>query len=263
MITIQHETIAEIPTLHVVKADLSTQARPTVFFLHGYTSAKEHNLHYAYLLADKGFRVLLPEALHHGEREQELVGKERDLSFWNIVIQSIKELELLKNHFVAQGLTIELQIGVMGTSMGAITTYGALTQYPWIHTAVSLMGTAYYQAFAEGQLEMLSKSGIEWSDEAKNKALSSLETYDLSKQIEKLAGRPLMIWHGERDQVVPYRFSPSFYQLIQKQYEEQPEKLLFISDSRADHKVSREAVLMSVEWFETHLLKDKIGVSHA
>ena len=29
------------------------KALPLVFFIHGFTSAKEHNLHFAYLLAEK------------------------------------------------------------------------------------------------------------------------------------------------------------------------------------------------------------------
>ena len=154
MIIVEKETMVEIPTLHVVEADLKDLSDiPTVFFLHGFTSAKEHNLHVAYLLAEQGIRVILPDALHHGEREDDVSNNEKKLalSFWEIVLTSIGELSALKELLVESGRADRNRIGVIGTSMGAITTLGALSQYPWIQSAVSLMGTAYYQQFAKAQ----------------------------------------------------------------------------------------------------------------
>ena len=98
MIIVEKETMVEIPTLHVVEADLKDLSDiPTVFFLHGFTSAKEHNLHVAYLLAEQGIRVILPDALHHGEREDDVSNNEKKLalSFWEIVLTSIGELILI------------------------------------------------------------------------------------------------------------------------------------------------------------------------
>ena len=51
---------------------LKTKKYLLSIFLHGFTSAKEHNLHYAYNLAKKGIRVLLPDAHLHGVREENL-----------------------------------------------------------------------------------------------------------------------------------------------------------------------------------------------
>ncbi len=70
MIQIENQTVSGIPFLHIVKEENRHRAVPLVIFIHGFRSAKEHNLHIAYLLAEKGFRAVLPEALHHGEREK-------------------------------------------------------------------------------------------------------------------------------------------------------------------------------------------------
>lgn len=70
MVIVENHLINRIPLLHIVKKDAQLETLPFIIFSHGFTSAKEHNLHYAYLLAEKGFRVILPEALYHGEREQ-------------------------------------------------------------------------------------------------------------------------------------------------------------------------------------------------
>lgn len=255
---IKNETIAAVPTLHVVKADSHEKKLPTIFFFHGYTSAKEHNLHVAYLLAEKGFRVLLPDALHHGEREQQLTGSERDFSFWEIVLTSIKELEQIKMVLERRGVLAENRLGVIGTSMGAITMYGALAKYEWIKTAASFMGTAYYEAFAMAQMTMIEEKGIQVEIKEKELVLNQIRPYDLSTQLDKLAGRPLFIWHGKEDQVVPYPFSEQLYHDLVGGYEYAPEDLQFLTEERTDHKVSRLAVLRSVEWFENHLLSSQV-----
>ncbi|GAE31194.1 esterase [Halalkalibacter hemicellulosilyticus] len=255
MIFINNETIGGVPTLHVVDREKEQAKLPTIFFLHGFTSAKEHNLHIAYMLATKGFRVLLPDAIYHGERQK--TEQNRDLKFWEIVLTSIHELELLKEYMVTNELGND-QIGVIGTSMGAITMYGALARYPWITSAVSFMGTAYYQVFLEEQLKMLETKGVDLHD-LRHQVLHQIKPYDLTVQLERLNGRPLMIWHGKEDQVVPYPFSEKLYGELEKYYEEHPHRLKFVAEDRVDHKVSRQAVLSSVEWFEQHLLKDQIS----
>ena len=65
---IQREKWGNIPVLHMYNETMS-ETTSTVFFLHGHLSAKEHNLHYAYQLVKQGIRVILPDAIYHGERD--------------------------------------------------------------------------------------------------------------------------------------------------------------------------------------------------
>lgn len=253
MITIQNEQVATIPTLHVVHYERMNETLPTIFFLHGLTSAKEHNLHVAYLLAEKGFRIFLPDALHHGEREEAMKGKERERLFWEIVQTSIKELDELKTTLEDKGIIAHDRIGVIGTSMGAITMYGALATYDWIKTAVSFMGTAYYEHFANSHVKMLQDQGVQLDDEEIDQLLSHLKRYDLTKQLEKTANRPLFIWHGKEDRVVPYTYSEQLYDELLPHYKNDRDKLLFVREEHVAHKVSREAILRAVKWFNEHL----------
>jgi uncharacterized protein len=255
MIVIEKSYIGNIPYLHLVKEEERNQPLPLCFFIHGFTSAKEHNLHYAYYLAEKGFRVVLPDCLEHGERATGKTEDELGGVFWKIVLNSIHELSLLKGHFEEKGLLIDNGIGVAGTSMGGIVTLGALTQYDWISSAVSLMGNPSYVKFAKAQLAHLKSAGYElpFSEEEVKAILDELSKYDLSLQPEKLNGRPLMFWHGRKDKVVPFHLTEEFYRAILPAYEGNEENILFIADDKADHKVSREGVMKLVEWFEKHL----------
>ena len=255
MIIIENKKYAEIPALHIVKNQLKDEALPLILFVHGFGSAKEHNLHYAYLYAEQGFRVLLPEADYHGERDRGIDDHEMDFKFWDIVVNEIKELQIIKDELLNQGQIDEARIGVAGTSMGGIVTLGALTQYPWIKAAVSLMGSPYYEEFCRGQIEELKRHDIElpFSDAELEEKYAELRKYDLSMQPEKVNGRPLFFWHGEKDKMVPFKYTYEFYQKIKPLYKGKEENLSFIADTRADHKVTREGLLASVEWFKKHL----------
>ncbi|WYP25343.1 esterase [Alkalihalobacillus sp. FSL W8-0930] len=255
MISIVREQVDDIPLLHVAKESLHQQSnQPVVFFFHGLTSAKDQNLHIAYQLAQKGFRVILPDALHHGEREAGVTGMQRTILLWDIVMNSIQELDKLKDHFIARGLIDPSRIGVAGTSMGGITTYGALSQYEWIQSAVSLMGSAYYEHFATMQIEHIGRQGFQVPEVHVNETLAKLRTFDLSTQLHKLNGRPLMIWHGEADQVVPARYSTTLYNELLHDYEHFPERLALYTEKETGHAVSRKALFQLTDWFTSHLL---------
>lgn len=251
MIYVEHIDISGIPVLHLVKRDLSEKALPLVMFIHGFTSAKEHNLHYAYLLAEKGHRVILPDVLYHGEREQGYNESELSLRFWEIVLHTISEISILKDELEQEGLIDASRIGLAGTSMGGIVTLGALSNYKWIKAAVSLMGMPYYEKFAEMQIHHLKQKGVKIPlDETEIAQLfSQIKEYDLSAQPEKLNERPLLFWHGVKDQTVPYAPAHQFFESLRPMYSGCPERLKFITDQKAGHKVSREGLLSTVEWF--------------
>lgn len=251
MIYVEHKEISGIPVLHLVKKDLSQKALPLVMFIHGFTSAKEHNLHYAYLLAEKGHRVILPDVLYHGEREKGFNEAELSLRFWEIVLHTIGEINILKDELEQEGLIEAGRIGLAGTSMGGIVTLGALSTYQWIKAAVSLMGMPYYEKFAEMQINHLKHKGVKipLNETEIAQLFSQIKEVDLSAQPEKLNERPLLFWHGVKDQTVPYAPAHQFYENVRPLYSSSPERLKFITDQKAGHKVSREGLLATVEWF--------------
>ncbi|WP_409304631.1 prolyl oligopeptidase family serine peptidase [Peribacillus sp. SCS-155] len=255
MIIIEKELVNDIPILHVAQQEQSNETLPLIIFHHGFTSAKEHNLHYAYLMAEKGFRVVLPDALLHGEREKDFSESRLMMHFWEIVIRSINDLEVIKEEFLSRKLADSSKIGVAGTSMGGIITLGALATHDWIAAAVSLMGNPAYVAYARQQIEALKKFNVNVSLTEKEieRQLDYISEYDLSMQREKLAGRPLLFWHGAKDPIVPSTGAQDFYELIKPDYEQYKDKLSFILDQGAGHKVSREGVLQTAEWFDRHL----------
>lgn len=254
MIGIYQEPIEGIPCLHVVDQKYAGEERPTVIYFHGFTSAKEQNLPIAYLLAEKGFRVLLPEALHHGERNGGLSDDKRQLAFFEIVLKNIRELDIIRKYLLEHNLLEENALGVAGTSMGGITTSAALVKYSWVNAAAVMMGTPKLQTYANQLLQYVEKNGkTPFTQEDLDDLFEQLAELDLSAHIESLRERPLMFWHGEKDKVVPFEQSHSFYQTVKPVYKNK-NHLQFIGEKGREHKVSVPAMHHAAEWFERHLL---------
>ncbi|MFC4559286.1 alpha/beta fold hydrolase [Virgibacillus kekensis] len=253
MIGVYHHKLKTIPGLIVVDSEKENQPLPTVTYFHGFTSAKEHNLPLAFLLAEKGFRVVLPDSMYHGEREVEISAIKKQISFWDIVMENIKEVKDVRDALDEEGLLLDGRFGLAGTSMGGITTAAALTQYPWVKAAGVLMGSPKITTYAKTLVNSFKKMGdLPVSDEVIDQLYVQLGYYDLSIQPEKLQERPLFFWHGENDAVVPFDHSYTFYEDAKELYKNK-ENIRFIKESNCDHKVSRFAILETVKWFEKHL----------
>jgi fermentation-respiration switch protein FrsA (DUF1100 family) len=252
---VEREQWGGIPLLHVATDENFEKQVPVVFFLHGHTSAKEHNLHYAYNLAEKGLRVILPDAILHGERSEEVDDVQITLRFWEIVLTSLEELKVLKEETVKRGYASEGKIGVAGTSMGGITTLGALKLYPWINAAAVMMGAPGYVQLAKAQIKQYESRGFKlpMTAEEREKIFAALEYVDLTKHLQTLNQRPLFFWHGEQDPTVPFEPTYNFYEAIREDYQEVPKRLHFIREANAGHAVSRKGMLASVDWLADHL----------
>lgn len=238
--------------MHVVKQQIENEPLPVVIFIHGFESIKERNLQYAYMLAEKGIRVILPDALFHGERAEL---KNLHLEFWNIILTTIHELQEIKEELVTRNLVDEARIGIAGTSMGGVITLGAMVKYEWIKAAVSLMGNPAYVNFAQIQLETFKKNNVSipFTEKQIENIFHILQEYDATLNLHKWHYRPLLFWHGKRDETVPYQSAYQFYQLLKEEYEERLIPLDFILDDKAGHAVPNQGVIATIEWFNEHL----------
>jgi|SRR5690625_4040986 len=253
MIQLHKETIGDIHLLHMVKAENANTPLPTVIYFHGFNGEKESSLTPAYKMVEKGLRVILPDSKFHGEREGDVKPREKDLAFWEIVIQNITELEVIKDYFVSNGLTDKDRIGVGGTSMGGITTYAALAQHQWIKTGAVLMGTPKVSEYARQLIDRFNASHKEQIKEMDVKEpLKLLEQFDLTLHPEKLNHRPLFIWHGVKDNIVPVSLTDEFYEQI-KDYYESDNDLSYIREENRMHHLSKLSMVKTAEWFSKQL----------
>lgn len=251
MISIQKLNLNGIPTLKIEKDNLSGQPLPLVLFWHGVTSVKERNLYYGYLLAEEGFRVIMPDALMHGERRTMQSEAERQAAFFQIVLNSIKETKEIRQYCEEQNWMADGQFSLAGTSMGAIITLAALTEIEGIQSAVALMGTPYLVGFARHMLTQIQEAGmaLPYTDSEIDTIIDGLVPYDLSRHPEKIRQTPLLFWHGKKDPIVPYSQSRLFYDSFKN---DDDMLIKFMGDQEAGHVVTQEGALALRDWFVTH-----------
>ncbi|WP_181349156.1 prolyl oligopeptidase family serine peptidase [Thalassobacillus sp. CUG 92003] len=254
MIGIYQEKLEDIPVLIVVDSSKEGQPLPVFTYYHGFTSAKEHSLVQAFMLAQKGYRVVLPDSILHGVRDEEINHQELQFKFWEIVDQNLLDIQTIYEALQERQLILQQRFGLGGTSMGGITTAAALTMYPFIKVAAVMMGSPKPVDFAEKMIQDVKKTGIELpiTDEQLQELYATLNEVDLSKQIDKLYGRPIFFWHGDADSVVPFEHAYDFYNEAISHYKN-PENIRFLREVGQDHKVSRFAMLEFANWVEMHL----------
>ncbi|SHF15455.1 hypothetical protein SAMN02745249_01925 [Atopostipes suicloacalis DSM 15692] len=251
MITLKHDIVSDVPLIELFEEGKENEQLPVVVFYHGWESRKERVLEYGYYLAENGFRALLPEALNHGERKIEKNAAQDPMNFWEIVSKNVQELPDILDEYIKTNKIDAERIGISGLSMGGITTNAALTQYDWIKSAAVLMGTPSPIAFTEWLLKnykINGSSAYEFLDqELINLRLKELEPISLDLQPEKIANRPLYIWHGEADPIVPTHLTHSFFEEVAKEPYGKNIELEF--SEKVGHEVPQEIIFKMVEHF--------------
>lgn len=208
----KRRTIGNVPVLEVVPKDMEFEPLPLVIYYHGWETSKELALTPARKIARYNIRVVLPDAMFHGERRVNERSSVPSMTFWSTIQHNLSEFYLLKHFFNKRELILDNKIGVGGFSMGGMTTSGLLTKHADIKAAAILMGTPSYQGFIDRVVEAAStfKQGIPYDLE---ELLSWTKNYDLNTQPEILDGRPLYFWHGTEDVKIPYSASRDFYDI--------------------------------------------------
>ncbi|PZL75571.1 S9 family serine peptidase [Enterococcus plantarum] len=249
-IIIRHRYIKKIPVLEVVSEENKNSMLPLVIYYHGWQSAKELSLTQARKLAKKGIRVILPDAMNHGERKTGPISPIPSVTFWSSIQYNVIEFAQLVRHFEKQELIEDGKIGVGGVSMGGITTCALLTQHPEIKTAACMMGTPAPQKYIERVMERASEMEF-FVPKDLPLLLSWVANYDLSMAPETLAERPVLFWHGTKDPKIPYEDVADFYQMIEdKPYAKESK---FMTGEGEGHLVKGEMMDVVAVFFEKEL----------
>lgn len=244
-LSIEEHILGTIPVLEVVPEDKKHERLPLIIYYHGWQSQKELTLTQGRYLAREGFRVLLPDALNHGKRKMPMTDIP-SLTFWQSIHTNLFEFGYLVDTLQKRGL-VDDQIGVGGLSMGGMTTTALLTNHPEIKAAACVMGSPKLVSYRERIFKHASQLDRFFPHDY-NHLLNWIPEYDLSLQPEKIAGRPLLFWHGIRDEVVPYDHVVEFME-----ENKDLENIQFIEEDE-DHLVKPETMAKITKFFVESLL---------
>lgn len=244
-IIIKQYHFKHIPYLMVVDDAKINDILPTIFIYHGWTNSKDEQLIDAYEIAKQGFRAVVPDVCGHGERHETIAEKD----FFDIVIQTVKELKDLADNLIEQGLVDQHRIAVTGMSMGGIITCAALAQYPWIKTAAVLMGSPTLVTFLDYLVDKANEEQLATlPDNILPQLQQQLKMYDLSQHLNMIHHKPIFFWHDRIDRVVPYKLTANFIKNV-----EHETNITFVKTAGRGHRVKHDIKLLVAQFFLEHL----------
>ena len=249
MIEIETRQLAGIPVLHSVPAGKRECSLPCIIFYHGFTSSSLVYSYFAVALAQAGFRVVMPDAPDHGARfTSDAQG--RMYRFWHILQQSMQEFATLRAALVAENWLSDERLAVGGASMGGMTALGVMARHPEVKCVASLMGSGYFTHLAQTLFPPLRVQTPEQQAEF-DAVIAPLAEWDVTHQLQRLADRPLLLWHGQDDDVVPVVETFRLQQaLIQAGLDS---NLTCLWEAGVRHRITPEALAATVTFFRQHL----------
>ncbi len=217
---------------------------PTIVYYHGWHSSKEFKKFQAMAIASFGYQLIVPDALYHGERNaidhDDPQNIERYL--WEIILQSVNESGKFIERVVKNHEADPTRIGVMGSSMGAITAGGVFVENIDLKCLVGFNGTFTWK-------EAIKRNHLPTSLNDKD----LIEYYDPMSNRDKIRERAISILHGVDDTSVPINTQRLFYNKMLSFYSKNPGKFELIEYSKIDHKITTGMLEGTITWFKKHL----------
>lgn len=230
----------------------SPQPMPLVFIYHGFDSRKERKLQHAYIMAQRGFFVVMPDAVRHGEREDStfaaLAYTEKAEFLFDIVTETAAEIDSLLQHYSQSSIIDSARCGVAGTSMGGMILYEYLAQNgaDRISAGVSIISTPDFGSIIDHSLE-------ENPDFYKAYSQTKIERVKASQplsKVRKLKDFPLLMVNAEDDPIMPIRQVRTFYDELKRRYTE-TERLRIKTFQNTGHQTTESMMIESADWLKT------------
>jgi len=243
MIELEIRQFGDHESVHAVPAGKLSQPLPVVIFYHGFTSSKLVYSYFAVALAQAGFRVVMPDAPDHGARftgdEQARLGQ-----FWPILHGSLTEFAALRDGLYQAGLVADERLAVAGASMGGMTALGIMVRHPEVKCVASLMGSGYFTSLAPTLFPPQPSASFA-------EMVSPLADWEVTTRLPRLADRPLLLWHGEEDDVVPAAETFRLQQALR--HEGLDKNLTCLWEAGVKHRITPTALDATVAFFRQHL----------
>ncbi len=243
MIELEIRQFGDLESVHAVPAGKLSQPLPVVIFYHGFTSSKLVYSYFAVALAQAGFRVVMPDAPDHGARftgdEQARLGQ-----FWPILHGNLTEFAALRDGLYQAGLVADERLAVAGASMGGMTALGIMARHPEVKCVASLMGSGYFTSLAPTLFPPQPSASFA-------EMVSPLADWEVTTRLPRLADRPLLLWHGEEDDVVPAAETFRLQQALR--HEGLDKNLTCLWEGGVKHRITPTALDATVAFFRQHL----------
>lgn len=240
--------IEDIPVI-VLTPKLIDKDIATIILYHGWSSNKESQRIRGFVLSSVGYRVIIPDSINHGERNAfNDYGLDGGDELWNTVFRSIDEWPTLINGLVDRYGINKEKIGVIGNSMGGIIASGVYTHFNYIKTLIVLNGSMAWE-----NTNNVVKDTINIPITEKLKGIQNkIEEIDPMKNLNLLIDRPILLLHGDCDEIVSIESQRLFYHCIAPKYNDK-QKIKLIEYPGLNHLVTTNMMEESIIFFNQYI----------
>ncbi len=253
---LRNTTVKSIPVIELYRQDIGHSRLPMVMIYHGFESSKERKLQHAYIAASKGFFVVLPDAVRHGEREDTAfaaLSYEQKAGFlFDIVSETALEIDKLLDHYSQQSLVDIGRCGLMGSSMGGMLIYEYLARFGHerLKTAGIIISSPDFGSIIDNSAEQNPEFYQSYS---KHEAERVKAEQPLS-MVRGLKNFPLLLLNAEDDPIMPINRVRDFYSHLHRHYTEK-EALRMKTYHETGHQTTLDMMNESVEWMQRFLME--------
>ncbi|GFN35085.1 alpha/beta hydrolase family protein [Tepidimicrobium xylanilyticum] len=222
---------------------------PTVILYHGWSSNKELQRMRGFILSTVGYQVIIPDAIHHGERGALSKYDLEDAKqyFWDTILTNIKESNTIIDQIISKYDADPNRIGVLGHSMGGFTAAGIFTHNPNVKASVIFNGSCGWENFNKWL-----RKNHEISNAFEFKEIDQVKRLDPQNNLNLLIDRPILLLHGDRDNVVPIESQRIFYHKIRHKYSYR-DRIKLIEYPNLNHFVTTNMMEECIAWFDRFL----------
>ncbi|HSH35096.1 alpha/beta hydrolase family protein [Schnuerera sp.] len=242
-------TIRKIPAI-LFRPKEGKKLLPTIILYHGWSSNKELQRMRGFILSAVGYQVIIPDAIYHGERNPLRNYDIDDATkyFWKTILNNIEESHIIIEDAISKYGADSNKIGVIGNSMGGFTAAGAFTHNPIIKALVAFNGSCGWRNFNKRFKEFNEISITGQLEKIEGK----VNKLDPQNNLNLLMDRPILLLHGDSDNVVPIESQRIFYNKIKPMYKYK-DKIKFIEYPNLNHFVTTNMMEESIAWFYKYL----------
>jgi uncharacterized protein len=224
--------------------------RPVAIIQHGYGSRKEDFELVGSVLAGYGVNTVLPDASGHGERRVQGTPHPNEIRsrrfFLTVVRETAASLTAVTGWARSQPWADPRAILVGGFSMGAMAALITGTEDPLVAGIVSISGSP---------LMDLAQARTLGDEPIPDELAAWCREHDVAAQVHRLAGRPLLLQHGRRDDMVPVAGILRLHEAAMPHYAACPERLaLMLYDTT--HTITEAQIMEALVWLGQHFLTE-------
>lgn len=206
--------IGDVPALIIEPKEKTNK---TIIFYHGWGSSMKNQIFRGNIFASYGYRVVLPEARYHGERNDinlDYEDKSTEAKYiLRVIMHNIEEAPSIFNYIEEK--YPESQIAVGGHSMGAITAGGLYAFKKDLKMAFIFNGVNNWQVLVDSVNKIKDQEKIEEEEFRINEFFLDMDPM-ASPEIFK--DRAMVLYNGKDDDVIDPRGQESFAREIEKFY---------------------------------------------